>query len=86
MGRAIITAVLALLAAWLVVRAAFVDAYAARDPGKPLQRFERIADAYRCARESAGDDDRILAFGSFHTVAEILASHADRSPAGEARR
>ena len=31
-----------------------------------------IAEAYAAARESAGENDRILVFGSFHTVAEIL--------------
>ena len=31
-----------------------------------------IARAYAAAREKAGENDRILVFGSFHTVAEIL--------------
>ncbi len=37
-------------------------------------RHVGIAEAYAAARESAGENDRILVFGSFHTVAEILRS------------
>lgn len=35
-------------------------------------RHASIAKAYAAARERAGENDRILVFGSFHTVAEIL--------------
>jgi dihydrofolate synthase/folylpolyglutamate synthase len=34
--------------------------------------FDSPADAYRAARERAGEDDRIVAFGSFLTVAGVL--------------
>lgn len=34
--------------------------------------FGDVAAAYRCARDMAGDDDRIAAFGSFYTVADAL--------------
>ncbi|MFH2211160.1 MAG: bifunctional tetrahydrofolate synthase/dihydrofolate synthase [Pseudomonadota bacterium] len=36
------------------------------------QVFPDIAAAYRHACQIAGEDDRIVAFGSFHTVAEIM--------------
>ena len=35
-------------------------------------RFDSPAEAYRAAREQAGENDRILAFGSFLTVASVL--------------
>lgn len=34
--------------------------------------FDSPADAYRAAREQAGENDRIVAFGSFLTVADVL--------------
>ncbi|AYH44948.1 bifunctional tetrahydrofolate synthase/dihydrofolate synthase [Azoarcus sp. DN11] len=39
-----------------------------------IQRFEHPADAYAAARKSAGEGDRIVAFGSFLTVADVLAA------------
>jgi len=41
--------------------------------GSPLQ-FDSPGAAFRYARNNAGEDDRILVFGSFLTVAEILRS------------
>ncbi|HEX7742651.1 MAG TPA: cyanophycin synthetase, partial [Sphingobium sp.] len=38
----------------------------------PISRFGSPADAYKCAIRSAGQDDKILVFGSFHTVGAIL--------------
>ena len=38
-----------------------------------MQVFNEVADAYRSACLAAGQDDRILVFGSFHTVAAALA-------------
>jgi dihydrofolate synthase / folylpolyglutamate synthase len=35
--------------------------------------FPDVAAAYLRARERAGPDDRILVFGSFHTVGDVLA-------------
>ena len=40
------------------------------------------ADAWRRALEAAGPDDRIAAFGSFHTVAAVLQARSAPSPAG----
>ena len=37
-----------------------------------FSRHVSIAQAYAAAREKAGENDRILVFGSFYTVAEIL--------------
>ena len=34
--------------------------------------FASPADAYRAAKERAGENDRIVAFGSFLTVAGVL--------------
>ena len=57
-------------------RGATVDALAAKLDAHGLagrySRHARIASAYAAAREKAGENDRILVFGSFHTVAEIL--------------
>jgi dihydrofolate synthase/folylpolyglutamate synthase len=53
------------------------------DPDKPIELFGSIAQAYRAACDAADDDDRILAFGSFHTVAEVLAAGADKRAAGQ---
>jgi len=40
----------------------------------PLQPFESPAAAFAYARSAAGEDDRILAFGSFLTVADVMRS------------
>ena len=37
-----------------------------------IHRFLLIPDAVRFAYNSAGENDRILAFGSFHTVASVM--------------
>ena len=39
-----------------------------------IQRFESPAEGYAAARKSAGEGDRIVAFGSFLTVADVLAT------------
>ena len=39
----------------------------------PLEVFASVPAAYRHARERARADDRILVFGSFHTVGDVLA-------------
>ena len=36
--------------------------------------FENIEKAYRAALEKAGENDRIVVFGSFHTVATVMAA------------
>jgi dihydrofolate synthase/folylpolyglutamate synthase len=40
-------------------------------PG-PLPTFTTPAAAFAYARDQAGEDDRIVAFGSFLTVADVL--------------
>ncbi len=35
-------------------------------------RFKHPPDAYSAARKRAGENDRIVVFGSFHTVAEVM--------------
>ncbi|MHB1237029.1 MAG: bifunctional folylpolyglutamate synthase/dihydrofolate synthase [Gallionella sp.] len=39
-----------------------------------IKSCKNIADALRFACEAAGENDRIIAFGSFHTVAEVMAA------------
>ena len=39
-----------------------------------IKPCKNIADALRFACEAAGENDRIIAFGSFHTVAEVMAA------------
>jgi dihydrofolate synthase/folylpolyglutamate synthase len=41
-------------------------------PDDAIQTFDTVADALRHASKEAGDDDRIVTFGSFHTVAEAM--------------
>ncbi len=57
-------------------RGATVELLAAKlDAHRLADRYSRhvsIASAYAAAREKAGENDRILVFGSFYTVAEIL--------------
>ncbi|MBI3524407.1 MAG: bifunctional tetrahydrofolate synthase/dihydrofolate synthase [Betaproteobacteria bacterium] len=38
----------------------------------PSLQFDSPAEAFRHARKNAGEDDRIIAFGSFLTVADVL--------------
>jgi dihydrofolate synthase/folylpolyglutamate synthase len=40
--------------------------------GSPVTTHKSIADAFEAARSAAGADDRILAFGSFLMVAEVM--------------
>ena len=47
---------------------------AEHDPGKPVRAFATIDAALSEARREAGPNDRIVVFGSFHTVAEALRS------------
>ena len=56
-------------------RAASADLLASRLQAKGLKlvgQFDSSAAALSCAQENAGEDDRILAFGSFLTVAAAL--------------
>jgi dihydrofolate synthase/folylpolyglutamate synthase len=81
----VIAAVAAEVDAWYVAslsvaRGATGDHLAAllasHDAGKRVHVFASPAEAYRDALKAAGENDRILVFGSFHTVAEILALRA----------
>jgi dihydrofolate synthase/folylpolyglutamate synthase len=38
-----------------------------------VREFENPAAAYTAARGEAAESDRIIVFGSFHTVAEVIA-------------
>ena len=38
----------------------------------PVCCFDSVADAYQCAMRSAGQDDKILVFGSFFTVGAVV--------------
>jgi dihydrofolate synthase/folylpolyglutamate synthase len=42
--------------------------------GGAIHEHATVAQAYAAAREAAGEGDRIVAFGSFHTVAEVVAA------------
>ncbi|MEO8332881.1 MAG: bifunctional tetrahydrofolate synthase/dihydrofolate synthase [Gallionella sp.] len=39
-----------------------------------IRAFDRIVEALRYAYNAAGENDRIVAFGSFYTVAEVMAA------------
>jgi dihydrofolate synthase/folylpolyglutamate synthase len=41
-------------------------------PKAPVQQYADVVSAFRQACMTAGDDDRIAAFGSFYTVADVL--------------
>ncbi|MCC7083142.1 MAG: bifunctional tetrahydrofolate synthase/dihydrofolate synthase [Burkholderiales bacterium] len=45
---------------------------AARDAGKSVRAFDSPLAAYRAASRCAGENDRIVVFGSFHTVSEVM--------------
>ena len=83
--RGVIDAVKAEVDAWYVASldvprgatgTVVAELLASHDAGKSVRVFDSPTDAYRSACEAAGEDDRILVFGSFHTVAEILALRA----------
>jgi dihydrofolate synthase / folylpolyglutamate synthase len=48
------------------------DAVVRADAGGEVLCFEKPLDAYAAARKRASEDDRIVVFGSFHTVAEVM--------------
>ncbi len=54
-------------------RGASAEQLAAQLEGKSCRRFETPAQAFAAARERAGENDKIVAFGSFLTVGEIIA-------------
>ena len=52
----------------LILRQAGVDA---------VREFENPAKAYAAACSAAAENDRIVAFGSFHTVADVIAARGN---------
>jgi dihydrofolate synthase/folylpolyglutamate synthase len=52
--------------------AALADAIASAGAGGEVACFENPLAAYAAARKRAGENDRIVVFGSFHTVAEVM--------------
>ena len=91
---AVIDAVKAEVDGWYVASLATArgtsgDALAAivatHDPAKRVRVFDSPAEAYRDAYSFAGQSDRILVFGSFHTVAEVLASTGRAAGSGNSR-
>ncbi len=55
------------------------DALRAVHPQAKVHMHVGIADAYRAALARAGQSDRVVAFGSFHTVAEVLLAEQESS-------
>ncbi|HEX7044640.1 MAG TPA: bifunctional tetrahydrofolate synthase/dihydrofolate synthase [Burkholderiales bacterium] len=49
-------------------------------PGAPVQQFPDVIAGYAAARAAAGPADRVVVFGSFYTVGDILA-HLNMAPA-----
>jgi dihydrofolate synthase / folylpolyglutamate synthase len=54
---------------------------AARGAAQSITQHDSIGEAYAAALEAASADDRILAFGSFLTVADTMRAIRDRAPA-----
>lgn len=54
---------------------ALVDIVRGCDPDKSVTGFDTLPLAYAAARQVAGENDRILVFGSFHTVCDVLQAH-----------
>ncbi len=63
-----------------VPRGAPADALAAIADGLDgtVAAFDDVASAFAAARKAAGEDDRILAFGSFYTVAAVMRALKER--------
>lgn len=54
--------------------AQLVEALTAAGVRAPAQTFDDVHQAWAAARRDAGEADRIVVFGSFHTVGDILAT------------
>ena len=50
----------------------------AENLGGVVESFASVAEAFTCAAKLAGENDRILVFGSFHTVAAVLRALKNR--------
>jgi dihydrofolate synthase/folylpolyglutamate synthase len=55
---------------------AVADALRAADAGGDIQLHASPAAAWRAAAGTAGENDRIIVFGSFHTVADVMAARS----------
>lgn len=51
-----------------------------------VSRFKSPREAYAAARKRAGENDRIVVFGSFHTVADVMAAIDSAKSAGRRAR
>ena len=65
--------------AWRAARLNEIDASAAEGNERSVRRLATPADAWRAARGRAGDDDRIVVFGSFYTVAGVMGAQSEFS-------
>jgi dihydrofolate synthase/folylpolyglutamate synthase len=66
---------------------ALADALRAAAASGEVNRFANPREAYAAARGRSGENDRIVVFGSFHTVAEVMQGiEAARTEARGARR
>ncbi|MHB8535562.1 MAG: bifunctional folylpolyglutamate synthase/dihydrofolate synthase, partial [Sulfuricaulis sp.] len=54
--------------------AQLIEALAAADARAPARGYDDVHQAYAAARADAAETDRIVVFGSFHTVGDILAA------------
>src|SRR5260370_40697718 len=48
------------------------DALASASAGGDVLCFRNLLEAYAAARKRANENDRIVVFGSFHTVADVM--------------
>jgi len=55
------------------------------DPAKPTRLFRNPEEAYAAAQSEVGLDDRIVVFGSFHTVGDVMAALERERAAGRNR-
>jgi dihydrofolate synthase/folylpolyglutamate synthase len=61
------------------------SAIAAADAGGEVREFASPQAAVAAAEDDAGSDDRIVVFGSFFTVANVMAARAATSRSPNAR-
>lgn len=54
-----------------------IAALLAANAGGDIHRHTNVVNAYAAAREAAEEGDRILVFGSFHTVAAVMGASLD---------
>jgi dihydrofolate synthase / folylpolyglutamate synthase len=52
---------------------AIAEAISVAGVAEEVPRFKSPREAYAAARKRAGENDRIIVFGSFHTVADVMA-------------